>query len=77
MSMAKADRPLGVPTGWNDLIVRTLEMAVVAFLVLVLKEWMDTREWDVKACLGDSAWIAGGAFVFNAIVLGIVSKNRQ
>jgi len=62
---------IGVPAGWNDVLVRTVKVAVVAILALVLKEWMETREWDVPTCAIDGAWVAGGAFALNAILLGL------
>ena len=63
---------IGVPAGWNDVIVRTVKVALVAFLALVLKEWMETREWDLPPCAIDGAWVAGGTFVFNAILRALV-----
>ena len=58
---------IGVRSGWAEVLVRTLQMALVAFVILNLKEWLETGEWDLPACAIDAAWVAGGAFVFNAI----------
>ena len=59
---------LVVPTGWDDVLVRTLKVAVAAFLVLVAKEWLETKEWDLRACAIDGATVAAGSFVMNAIL---------
>ena len=59
---------IAVPRGWDDVFVRTVITAVVAFVALLLKEWMDTREWDAPGCAIDAAWVAGGTFVLNAVL---------
>ncbi len=56
------------PDSWDGVFVRSVITGLVAFVALVLKEWMDTREWDVPACAVDATWIAGGALVLNAIL---------
>jgi len=59
---------IGVPAGWDDVVVRTVKAAVVAFVALNLKEWLDSGEWDAPACAIDAAWVAGGTFVLNAVL---------
>lgn len=59
---------LAVPRGWDDVFVRTVMAAVAAFVALLLKEWVDSREWDIPACAIDGASVAGGTFVLNAIL---------
>jgi hypothetical protein len=59
---------IAVPGGWDDVFVRAVITAVAAFVALVLKEWLDTREWDVPACAIDAAWVAVGAFALYAIL---------
>jgi hypothetical protein len=41
---------------------------VTAFVVLVMKEYLETKEWDVPVCAIDGAWVAGGTFVLNALL---------
>jgi hypothetical protein len=60
---------LGVPSGWADVVVRTAKVAVIAFLALQFKEWLDTRELDIPGCAIDAAWVAGGTLALNAILL--------
>lgn len=68
--MQALDKPrLGVPVGWADVVVRTAKVAVIAFLALQFKEWLDTRELDIPGCATDAAWVAGASFVMNAILL--------
>lgn len=43
-----------------DVFVRTLTVLLVAFVTLNVKEWMETREFDVLACAIDAACIAAG-----------------
>lgn len=59
---------IAVPRGWDDVFVRTVMTAAVAFVALLLKEWLDSGEWDVPACATDGACVAGGTFVLNAIL---------
>lgn len=67
--------PIGVPAGWSDVIVRAVKVAVAAFAALVLKEWLDTHEWDVVACAIDSLWVAGGVLVLEAILLALFRRR--
>lgn len=60
---------LGVPAGWADVLVRTAKAAVVAFVALQLKEWLDAGALDTPACAIDSAFVAGGTLALNAILL--------
>ena len=46
-----------------------LQMAVVAFVVLQLKEWVDARAFDTPAVIVDSAYVAGGTFALDAILM--------
>ena len=56
------------PSGWVDIFVRTIKVAVVAFVVLQLKEWFDAGMFDTPATAVDAALIAGGTFALNAIL---------
>jgi len=67
---------IGVPAGWDDVAVRTVKAAVVAFAALMIKERMDSA-WDAPACLVDAAWVAGGTFVLNAILALVSPRGRQ
>ena len=60
---------LAIPAGWEDVIVRTVKVLLVAFAVMHLKEWLDAGMFDSLEILVDAAWIAGGILVFNAILL--------
>jgi len=58
---------IDVPTGWDDVLVRSVKTAVVAFVVLQAKEWFDAGSFDTPATAVDAALIAGGVFLLNAI----------
>ena len=58
---------IDAPSGWAELFVRTAKVAVVAFLVLQIKELSDAGQFDTPATAVDSALIAGGTFLLNAV----------
>ena len=59
---------IAVPTGWDDVFVRAIKAAVVAFTVLQTKEWFDAGRFDTPGTAADAAMIAGGTVVLNAIL---------
>ena len=59
---------LDVPARWSALAVRAATTAVVAFVVLQLKEWHDAGTFDTLGTAADAAIIAGGVFAVNAIL---------
>jgi len=59
---------IAVPTGWDDVFVRAIKAAVVAFTVLQMKEWFDAGRFDTPGTAADAAMIAGGTVVLNAIL---------
>ena len=69
-------KSLAVPDGWADVVVRTLTVLLVAFVTLNVKEWVETREFDVLACAIDAACIAAGTFLCYAILM-VASGGRQ
>ncbi|MDZ7309809.1 MAG: hypothetical protein ONB45_00865 [candidate division KSB1 bacterium] len=68
MESVKKRSILDVPNGWVDLLIRTVITAVVAFVVLQAKEFVDAGMFDTPATAVDAALIAGGIFVVNAIL---------
>ena len=64
---------IAIPAGWEDVIIRTAKVAVVAFVVFHLKEWFDAGRFDTPDIAIDSVWIAGGTFVLNAILMQVKS----
>jgi hypothetical protein len=65
-----------VPDGWTDVLVRALTVLVIAFVALNLKEWFETREWDVPACTIDAGVVAAATLLFYS-VLAFVSKMAR
>jgi hypothetical protein len=57
------------PTGWTDVFVRTVKVAVVAFVALHLKEWFEAGTLDTPDIIIDSAWVAGTSLALNAILV--------
>ena len=55
-------------TAWSDLLMTSLKIAVVGFVVLQAKEWIDAGMLDTPATAMDAGLIAAGVFVVNAIV---------
>jgi hypothetical protein len=60
---------IDAPTGWADLIVRTVKVALAAFVVLQLKEFVDAGSFDTPATLIDALLIAAGSLVLNTIFM--------
>jgi hypothetical protein len=57
-----------VPNGWGDLLFRAVTTAVVAFVVLQAKEYVDAGMFDTPATAVDAGLIAAGILVLNAIL---------
>ena len=57
------------PAEWVDVIIRTIQVAVIAFVVLQLKEWIDAGRFDTPGTAADAALIAVGILIVNAILM--------
>jgi hypothetical protein len=55
------------PTSWADVCARAVQTAVVAFVVLQLKEWFDAGRFDTPATAVDSLLVAAGILIVSAI----------
>lgn len=54
--------------GWADLLITAVKVAVIGFVILQAKEWLDAGSFDTPATALDAGLIAAGVFVFNAIL---------
>jgi hypothetical protein len=68
MENSKSWFSLALPSGWADILVRAIKGALVAFVVLQMKEWFDAGRFDTPGTAADAAMIAGGILVLNAIL---------
>lgn len=66
---------IDAPSGWEDVIVRSVKVAIVAFLVLQAKEWFDAGMFDTVATGTDALIIAGGVLLMNAAFM--MTRPRQ
>jgi hypothetical protein len=70
--MATMERPEGsrvaVRSGWGDVFASTAKTALVAFVVLQIKELVDAGALDTKATAVDAVLIAVGMFLVNAVL---------
>ena len=66
---------LDVPAGWAEVFVRSVKAAVIAFVVLQMKERLDAGAFDTPATAIDAALIAGGTFALNAILMWLVGPR--
>jgi hypothetical protein len=66
---------IGIPSGWGDVLVRTVKVAVIAFVALMLKERLDDS-WDAPACAVDAGWVAGGTLVLNTVLAWLRPRTR-
>jgi hypothetical protein len=64
-----------VPTGWGDVVARALKVTVIAFFALVLKEYLETREFDFGACLIDGSWIGAGVLVVDSLLHVVAGRK--
>ena len=58
---------------WNQVFTSALKTAVVAFVVLQLKEWFDAGRFDTPATAVDAILVGAGILLVNAI-LKLVKK---
>jgi hypothetical protein len=56
------------PAGWTSVTVRAVNVAVVAFVVLQLKELYDAGAFDTPATAVDGALIGAGTFLLYAVL---------
>ena len=63
--------------GWGTVIARTLQVAVVAIVMLTIKEYTETHEFDIPAVSIDAAWVAGGAFLLYAVSKALSSQRPR
>jgi hypothetical protein len=63
-----------IPNSWVHILLDTLKVALVAFVVLQIKEWFDAGAFDTPATVVDAVLIAVGILVLNAILL--LAKSR-
>lgn len=71
--MATMERPemssrAAVRTGWGDVFASAMKTALVAFVVLQIKELVDAGALDTKATAVDAVLIAVGLLLVNAIL---------
>jgi hypothetical protein len=70
--MATMERPesssVAVRSGWGDVFAGAGKTALVAFVVLQIKELVDAGALDTKATAVDALLIAVGMLVVNAVL---------
>jgi hypothetical protein len=59
---------VSAPAGWGDILVTSVKVAVIGFIVLQAKEYVDAGSFDTPATALDAGLIAGGVFLLNAIL---------
>lgn len=68
METAKTLSKSDVSKGWMGLLTTSAKVAVVGFVVLQAKEYVDAGTFDTPATALDAGLIAAGVFVLNAII---------
>jgi hypothetical protein len=67
--MASSARPSQVASsGWRDLLMGAVKVAVVGFVVLQAKELVDAGMLDTRATAVDAALVAAGVLVLDTIL---------
>jgi hypothetical protein len=59
------------------LIIRTITVAVVGFVVLQVKEFVDAGRLDFGGTAVDALLIAAGVFVLNAVLMRLGSSATR
>ena len=57
---------IDAPAGWMGALSRSINIAVVAFIVLQAKEYYDAHAFDTAANSVDSLLVATGNFILSA-----------
>ncbi|MGH7494835.1 MAG: hypothetical protein ACREOO_20880 [bacterium] len=68
MSSTKSLAKSETTTGWSELLINAVKVAVVGFVVLQAKEYFEAGMLDTPATALDAGLIAAGVFVLNAIL---------
>jgi hypothetical protein len=68
---------MDVPSGRTALIIRTITVAVVGFVVLQVKEFIDAGRLDFGGTAVDALLIAAGVFVLNAVLMRAGSRTTR
>lgn len=68
---------IDAPTGINELITRAVKVAVIAFILLQIKEYIDASMFDTLATGTDALIIAAGVFVIDGILMLVRARNPQ
>lgn len=68
MAKSKSLLSIDTPSGWAELVVRTLKVAVIGFVILQVKEYRDAGKFDTLATATDAGMIAGGTFLVNLLL---------
>jgi hypothetical protein len=53
---------------WQELVFRAIEVAIITFVVLQLKELFEIGAFDTPASAGDAILIGAAVFVVNALI---------
>lgn len=68
MASSARTSEVAAPSGWRDLLMRAVKIAVVGFVVLQAKELVDAGMLDTKATAVDALLIAAGVLVVDAVL---------
>lgn len=58
---------IDAPMGWNAVLLRTATAAVIAFVVLQAKEFVDAGRFDTPGTGADAVLIGAGIFLISAL----------
>lgn len=60
-----------VPLSFGQLILRFFKIAVIAFIVMQIKEYVDAGVFDIPGVLMDSALIAAGVLLVDLVLMSL------
>jgi hypothetical protein len=59
---------IDIPARWSQMVSRSVTTAVVAFVVLQAKEWVDAGAFDTPGTAVDAVLIAVALFLVNTVL---------
>ena len=63
-----------IPISIGQLILRFFKIAVIAFVVMQIKEYVDAGVFDLPGVMMDSALIAAGVLIFDLVSMMLRRK---
>jgi hypothetical protein len=68
MASSARTSEVAAPSGWRDVFMRAVKVAVVGFVVLQAKEYIDAGMFDTIPTAVDALLIAAGVLIVDSVL---------